>query len=198
MRGLCAVRWCPGADERRDEGRAQRCVRACVHAVSLLTDAVDAMLELKPSFIVRPSHKAHICATTLISTPGIQCHKAYPHPQCACVTRAHWPVAVTYGWTACSLPPGAGAVAGALVWRWNLAFAPATQRKGRTDKNQTASRVDKAANRRASKTCDRSRGRRRLCHLEPMAARARTCMCLCVRRARALLSWCRQRASLHA
>lgn len=170
MRGLCAVRWCPGADERRDEGRAQRCVRACVHAVSLLTDAVDAMLELKPSFIVRPSHKAHICATTLISTPGIQCHKAYPHPQCACVTRAHWPVAVTYGWTACSLPPGAGAVAGALV-RFRACHAA----QGRTDKNQTASRVDKAANRRASKTCDRSRGRR-LCHRSrPMAARARTC-----------------------
>jgi hypothetical protein len=69
VRGLCAVRWCPGADDRRDEGRAQRCVRANERdrpAVSLLTDEVDAMLELKPSFIVRPSHKAHICATTLI------------------------------------------------------------------------------------------------------------------------------------
>lgn len=94
--------------------------------------------------------------------------------------------------------------------------------QGRTDKNQTASRVDKAANRCASKTCDRSRGRR-LCHRsrtnggpsENVHCRliaSHACMylarrwlaaagnahCACVCGARALLSWCRQQASLHA
>lgn len=150
-------------------------MRACVHAVSLLTDAVDAMLELKPSFIVRPSHKAHICATTLISTPGIQCHKAYPHPQCACVTRAHWPVAVTYGWTACSLPPGAGAVAGALVWRWNLAFAPATQRKDEPIKTKPPHASTKPLTGVLPKHAIDPEVVVYAIDLEPMAARARTC-----------------------